>query len=125
MALPDVGTFILENTFFGDGVHLEANHHCNVGITGVLCMPQYILHQVVWSNKRKNSKWVSFQSMNFQGHNSNQNHGGIFTLSPSDVETISEDTKAGTSFLPPNFVSLVSSKFNYLFTFPSYFRRFV
>jgi hypothetical protein len=40
MALPDQGTFIIEDTTFGDGVMLEANHHCNVGTTGVLCMPQ-------------------------------------------------------------------------------------
>eukprot|EP00957_Ditylum_brightwellii_P208082 15355772-Ditylum_brightwellii.AAC.1 len=67
MALPDQGTFIIEDTTFGDGVMLEANHHCNVGTTGVLCMPQ---------------------GMNFQQHNANQNHGGIFTLSPTAIVDI-------------------------------------
>ena len=41
LALPDQSTFIIEDTFFGDGVSLEANHHCNVGLTGgklgILC----------------------------------------------------------------------------------------
>lgn len=118
MALPDVGTFIMEKIFFGDGVKLEANHHCNVGTTGVLCMPQYVLHEVVWSNTKGNSKWVNFQSMNFQGHDANQNHGGIFTLSPSDVKHILENGEIDNSFFPPDFVSLVSSKFIYLLEIP-------
>lgn len=43
MALPDQGSFIIEETTFGDESQLEANHHCNVGVTGVLCFPQYVL----------------------------------------------------------------------------------
>lgn len=34
MALPDQASFIIESTSFGDGVSLEANHHCDVGTTG-------------------------------------------------------------------------------------------
>ena len=34
LALPDQSTFLIEDTFFGDGVSFEANHHCNVGTTG-------------------------------------------------------------------------------------------
>ena len=48
VALPDQATFLIENTIFGQGVQLEANHHCNVGSTGVLCSPTYILHNVEW-----------------------------------------------------------------------------
>ena len=118
MALPDVGTFIIEKTVFGDQVTLEANHHCNVGTTGVLCMPQYVLHKIVWSNKKENSRWVIFQSMNFQRHNANQNYGGIFTLSPSDAKVVSENGEIENSFFPPHFVSLVSSKFSYLLEIP-------
>lgn len=62
---PDQGTFIIENTTFSDGAILEANHHCNVGITGVLCMPQYIFHNVHWKNAAPN--WMYFQSGNTQG----------------------------------------------------------
>ena len=46
MALPDQSTFIIEDTTFGNDVQLEANHHCNVGVTGVLCFPQYVLVSV-------------------------------------------------------------------------------
>jgi hypothetical protein len=63
MAFPDVGTFIIEESSFGDGVTFEPNHHCNVGTTGFLCMPQYVLHRVDWGNRRGNSKWVTFQSI--------------------------------------------------------------
>ena len=108
MALPDQGTFIIENTKFDGRVSLEANHHCNVGHTGVLCMPQYILHDVDW--KISEGKWVIFQNGNTQGHNSNQNYGGIFSLSP---------TSASSAFFPDPHISLVSSRFNYLTNLPS------
>lgn len=49
MALPDQATFIIQDTVFGDDVQLEANHHCNVGITGFLCQPQYIFDNVRWT----------------------------------------------------------------------------
>jgi len=107
VALPDQGTMILENMVF-DGVSLEANHHCNVGITGVLCMPQYILENVEWTGK--SGKWVIFQAGNFQGHAANQNYGGIFSSSPG-TSTI------GSSFFPQGYVSLVSDKFGYLLQF--------
>jgi hypothetical protein len=117
MAFPDVGTFIIEDTTFGDDVTFEPNHHCNVGTTGVLCMPQYVLHRVDWMNKR-NSKWVKFQSENTQPHNANQNHGGIFTLSPPDTILVIQGQEIENSFFPPGYVSLVSSKFNYLLSAP-------
>jgi len=117
MAFPDVGTFIIEDTTFGDDVKFEPNHHCNVGITGVLCMPQYVLHRVGWMNKR-NTKWVEFQSRNTQPHNANQNHGGIFTLSPSDTLLVRAGQEIENSFFPPGYVSLVSSKFSYLLSAP-------
>eukprot|EP00961_Rhodomonas_salina_P161961 2181547-Rhodomonas_salina.1 len=75
MALPDQGTMIIEDTRF-ENAWLEANHHCNVGVTGMLCMPLYILHNVTWVGG--SSTWVTFQKENTQQHNANQNHGGIF-----------------------------------------------
>lgn len=116
LALPDMGTFIIEESSFGTGVKLEPNHHCNVGVTGGLCMPQYILHQVSWLNTDRSKKWVEFQHFNAQSHGANQNHGGIFSLSPSDAATVISGNTLENSFLPPGFVSLVSSKFWYLLT---------
>lgn len=114
MALPDQATFIIEDTVFGESVSFEANHHCNVGITGVLCMPQYILHHVKWRNSNKSQKWVEFQNQNFQVHAANQNHGGIFTLSPQDASMVMRGQILEESFFPTGFVSLVSNKFDYL-----------
>ena len=80
MALPDQATFIIDNVVIGDDTRMEANHHCNVGTTGVLCMPTYILHKVKWENNyskgnRGNRPLIYFQKQNFQEtHNNNQNH---------------------------------------------------
>jgi hypothetical protein len=118
MALPDQGTFIIEDTSFGDGVSLEPNHHCNVGITGVLCFPQYVLHQVQWKNTNRSKKWITFQYFNTQPHQANQHHGGLFTLSPPDAQLVIEGGILENSLFPPGFVSLVSSKFTYLLQVP-------
>eukprot|EP00559_Dactyliosolen_fragilissimus_P007575 CAMPEP_0184856030 /NCGR_PEP_ID=MMETSP0580-20130426/1187_1 /TAXON_ID=1118495 /ORGANISM="Dactyliosolen fragilissimus" /LENGTH=1243 /DNA_ID=CAMNT_0027350795 /DNA_START=75 /DNA_END=3803 /DNA_ORIENTATION=- len=119
MALPDQGTFIIENTVFGDSVSLEPNHHCNVGNTGVLCMPQYILHKVKWNNANHARKWVTFQSHNTQGHGANQMHGGIFSLSPHDASIVMQGGKVEHSFFPEGYVSLVSNKFTHLLSAPN------
>jgi len=103
LALPDQGTLIIEDTKFDGHISLEFNHHCNVGVTGVLCFPQYVLHNIDW--KHFPGKWVMFQNENFQGHNANQNHGGILMLSP---------TSQPTTFFPGDYISLVSNKFSYL-----------
>lgn len=42
LALPDEGTFLFENIVIDGPVTMEANHHCDVGSTGVLCQPHYI-----------------------------------------------------------------------------------
>ena len=74
MLLPDQATFIFDNTVIDNNVLLNANHHCNVGITGFLCMPQYVLHNVKWKNENRKKQWVKFQDLNFQFHSANQNH---------------------------------------------------
>lgn len=114
---PDQGSFIIEDTAFGEGARLEANHHCNVGVTGVLCMPQYVFHDVHWKNTAS-GKWVNFQSMNFQGHTANQVHGGIFALSPPNAQVIMDGGSLPNNFFPPGFVSLVSNQFTYLLSLP-------
>lgn len=49
LALPGGhGTFILENMIFENRVNFECSHHCDVGITGVLCMPTYVFVNMTW-----------------------------------------------------------------------------
>jgi hypothetical protein len=118
MALPDHATFLVENTVFGRGVSLEANHHCNVGVTGILCFPTYMFHNVQWKNT-DSMKRVWFQWKNEQTHNANQNHGGVFTLSPPDAQRVMNGGELEHSIFPSGFVSLVSSKFSYLLSLPN------
>ena len=118
VALPDQSTFIIENSTFGDNVSLEANHHCGVGHTGFLCMPQYVLHNIKWKNTDMSRNWVEFQHFNTQPHNANQLHGGVFTLSPPDVSRVQSGEKIDDALFPEGFVSLVSSKFTYLLSIP-------
>lgn len=120
IALPDQGTFIIEDTTFDQGVHLEPNHHCNVGTTGVLCMPQYVLDNVTWNGGVGApgfpvGEWAAFDKVNEQGHSKNQNYGGIFVLSPKDAE-LNRNRIPGQSkfFFPAGYSSLVSNKFDYL-----------
>jgi len=117
--LPDQATFIIENTIIGDDTKLEANHHCNVGVTGFLCMPTYVLHKVKWKNQNRNRKWIAFQRTSVQEHNNDQNHGGIFTLSPIDAATVLAGGTVEGSLFPQGYVSLVSDKFQYLLGLPN------
>lgn len=102
LALPDQATVILQDMVM-ENVVLEANHHCQVGSTGYLCMPQYILHNVDWSHDDPSTKWMAFQ-------HGETNFGGIFSLSPnSDVSK---------SPFPKGYVSLVSDRYDYLLDAP-------
>jgi hypothetical protein len=103
MALPDQGSVIITKTKFGQNVHLECNHHCDVGSTGLLCMPQIMFDEVEWENTSQN-KWVSFQA----GYN---NDGGIISLAPGR-ETSS------TGFFPDGFTSLAGGTYSYLLSSP-------
>jgi hypothetical protein len=72
-ALPDVrGTMLIENTIFEGRIFFEANHHCGVGVTGMLCNPQYIFLNPTW-----NAGQLDFQ---FPGSG-----GGVFALAPPDA----------------------------------------
>jgi len=107
--LPDaMGAFIIENTTF-DNYGLRANHHCDVGVTGYLCMPQYVLHDVTWVNS--GGTW-----MDFDINNGETNTGGIFTLSPKNIA----DKENGETFdiFPPEYNSAVGGNFDYLLDLP-------
>lgn len=118
IALPDQTTFLIEDTVFGQGCVLEAAHHCNVGTTGVLCFPTYMLHNVQWRNKDTSWKWVWFQWQKLQAHDSNQNDGGVFSLAPPDAEQVMSGVVLEDSLFPPGYVSLVSARFTYLLSLP-------
>ena len=46
-----MAAFIIEDTIFTGASQFEANHHCNIGVTGFLCMPTYVLSvPVILSN---------------------------------------------------------------------------
>ena len=64
------------------------------------------------------SRWIWFQSGNTQGHDANQNHGGVFTLSPPNAQVVMDGGQLEDNFFPPGYVSLVSAKFNYLLSLP-------
>lgn len=119
MLLPDQATFIIDNAFIDDNVLLSPNHHCNVGITGFLCMPQYILHNVKWKNENRNKQWVKFQFFNTQFHGANQNHGGIFALSPPQAAIVKAGGTVEDSMFPDGYISLVSNKFSHLLQAPN------
>ncbi|KAL9179269.1 hypothetical protein ACHAXT_008559 [Thalassiosira profunda] len=118
VALPDQTTFLIEDTTFGPGTSFEAGHHCNVGSTGVLCFPTYMLHNVRWKNADTGMKWIWFQWQRLQQHANQQQFGGTFTLSPPDAQTIMDGGTLEHSIFPPGFVSLVSSEFTYLLFLP-------
>jgi len=104
LALPDGAAFVIENTVFEGASSLETNHHCNVGITGILCMPTYILCNVTWRSTA--SEWV-------QWHAEANRYGGIVVLCPW-----AERDGGEAAFFPPGFVSLVSSTWTYLLDIP-------
>ena len=101
LALPDQAAFIIERTSFAGSISLEANHHCNVGVTGVLCMPTVVLDRVEWAVTSQ--KWLYFNGDDSMS-------GGIFTLAPP--EALSGNSHG--HIFPPTFVSLCSSSFEYL-----------
>ena len=116
VALPDQAAFIIEGTSFTGDTSLESNHHCNVGVTGVLCSPTYVLHGVEWAVS--SSRWMYF-------HDEANNRGGVFTLSPPDATAVRAATgseaeggegggSAGAGIFPAGFTSLCSSTFRYL-----------
>lgn len=118
VALPDQASFIIEDTHLANAV-LEANHHCTVGQTGLLCMPQYILHNVKFQASSILSRWLYFNNHVRGDHNYVQNDGGIFSLSPRDAKIVMEGGDLEASIFPDGYVSAISSKFEYLLSHPN------
>ena len=114
MALPDEGTFLFEDTVIDGPVTMEANHHCGVGTTGVLCQPHYVFVNTrrVWNSK---GNWLYFQGGDKA---SSTAHGGIFTLSPPDclanLRRTNVEAKSVGSLLPGGFCSVVNNRYTYL-----------
>ena len=62
-----MAAFIIEDTIFTGASQFEANHHCNIGVTGFLCMPTYVLQNVSWVGITS-TQWVTFhQTANNNG----------------------------------------------------------
>ena len=104
VALPDQAAFIIERTRFTGDTTIESNHHCNVGVTGVLCSPTYIFDRVEWSVT--SSRWMYF-------HKDANHWGGIFALAPPEASNPS-----GHIF-PAGFQSLCSFYYDYLLSIDS------
>jgi len=94
-------TLIFENVAFKGNVLLQANHHCGIGDTGLLCNAVYMFQNPTW--EVTSNTWFSFKE-----DDENWTSGGIFVLSPNDIPNTS-----GKLF-PPGYVSLVSGNFSYL-----------
>ena len=94
--LPDQGGFVMEEMDFGTGVGFEANHHCNIGVTGMLCAPTYIF---------ENCSFASRPSFWWSGDDDDMSYGAIFVLAPN--ATIVADS----SPFPSNFTSLANGIF--------------
>ena len=107
MALPDQAAFLIEGSRFEGRVQFEANHHCDIALTGVLCMPTYVFVNVKWAVT------TSYKALYFTGGNRGANgRGGIFTLSPPECDAA--DPNPTGHIFPPGYCSLVSDTFTYL-----------
>eukprot|EP01051_Picozoa_sp_SAG22_P006118 SAG22_NODE_389_length_11276_cov_12.397244_6_plen_1512_part_00 len=100
LSLPDArGTVLIENSTFRGQSSFGANHHCGVGVTGMLCNPQYIFHNVDWHVTSRRTfvfePWFV-------------NDGGIFALAPPDARG------NNSRIFPPGFHSLVGGSKTYL-----------
>jgi plastocyanin len=110
LGLPDQGAFLLEGLTIDGRTTLESNHHCDVGVTGVLCAPHYILHNTTRKDlvAGSDSGWLS----GFNGQ------ATVFVAAPPDcaanVGRTLEEAYAAGSFFPAGFCSLIHSRYSYL-----------
>ncbi|CAF3008670.1 unnamed protein product [Rotaria sp. Silwood2] len=101
LALPGGhGAFILENMVFNNQVHFESSHHCQIGVTGVLCMPTYVF---------VNMKWTGVISDEFSLLKWGPNNGAMFTLGPDEEQNLT-----GNKLFPAGFCSIAHSYWSYL-----------
>ena len=97
LSLPDQATIIFEDTIL-DNLHVASNHHCNVGVTGFLCQPQYIFHNIRFNPPGWTDHWFSFGA-----------GGGIYSLSPTSSTDFSPFPKGYVSLAHERFTALLSS----------------
>jgi plastocyanin len=110
LGLPDQGAFILEELVIDGRATLESNHHCDVGSTGVLCAPHYILHKVVRKDGVEGSEQGWLAGFNGQAT--------VYVLSPPEcaanaARSPKEAFDAGV-FFPAGFCSLTHQRYTYL-----------
>jgi hypothetical protein len=96
MNLPDQGAIVIEDSVFENSVAFEANHHCNIGVTGMLCAPTYVFDNVLF----KGSNFRFFWADDLTGDNMAE--AGLFVLAPNYV---------GDSPFPGDMVGLASKVF--------------
>jgi hypothetical protein len=89
----------MENVVFTNKIVFETNHHCNVGVTGVLCMPTYVLVNPVFRSVSE-GKWVIWGA----------NNGAMFTMSPNAVD----QANIAGNFFPSGYNSLANPYWTYL-----------
>ncbi|CAF0723862.1 unnamed protein product [Adineta steineri] len=94
------GAFILENMVFNNRVHFESSHHCDAGVTGVLCMPTYVFI---------NMKWTGVVPDDASLLQWGPNNGAMFTLGPDD-----ENNLNGNKLFPAGFNSIINPYWSYL-----------
>ncbi|GMH71242.1 hypothetical protein TL16_g05599 [Triparma laevis f. inornata] len=102
--LPDQGAFIIESTTFENNVVFEANHHCNIGITGMLCAPTYVFDRVTFVKPDFRFYWADDLTSD------NMAEAAVFVMAPD--WTSSGDTDSSTNPFPSPHISLASSKFS-------------
>lgn len=114
LALPDVrGTFLMEGVTFSGGITLEANHHCGVGSTGLLCNPQYVLLDPDWRVSGQHT--VGSGIFLFDVENK-ANDGGVFALAPTHAvpDPVTGVVNPKGLVFPPGYQALVGPSKLYL-----------
>lgn len=96
------GTLIIENTQFANLVTFVSSHHCNVGVTGVLCMPVYLFVNCTFDDMTPTNQknWIEW----------GENNGAMWTLSDADCAANAK----GNKLFPPGFCSIVNPYWTYL-----------
>ncbi|GMI15001.1 hypothetical protein TrVE_jg10975 [Triparma verrucosa] len=110
MNLPDQGAFIIEDTTFETNVVFEANHHCNIGVTGMLCAPTYVFDRVTFVKPDFRFYWADDLTSD------NMAEAAVFVMAPDWSASDGDDS---TPFPSPH-ISLASSKYsNFLLSYDS------
>jgi hypothetical protein len=116
VALPDEGAHLIENTIITGSAGLEANHHCHVGATGILCQPTYVFHNTKrYDNSDGNQNWCYFGGSSKKTWS--MANGGIFTLSPPNCLANHQNEGIEHCFFPKGYCSVVDYRYDYLVKF--------